>query len=137
MAVASKPDTARMEQEYFMSKLISLPVTTALPTKHQTHKEWNETLASSIALLDDLMLNEAHMEVLHYLRRSYARFGQIRSAHSLLLALETRFALQGGKQFLQSLFPRDAVRQACLLAGIPAPLDLVIGPENKKRRFNP
>lgn len=114
-----------------MSKLINLPVATGVPEQDHSQPEWNESMASLMASHEDLMLNDAHMEVLHYLRHCYARFGRIANTHSLLLALETRFALQGGKQFLQSLFPKGAVTQGCLLAGVPAPVDLGMGMEIK------
>ena len=111
-----------------MSNLIKLPMATSSPAQ----QDWTESLAGSMAMSDDLVLNDAHMEVIHYLRRCHVRFGRIKNTRSLLLALETRFALQGGKQFLQTLFPEGAICQACLLAGIPWPQDFDIGIENKK-----
>jgi tRNA 2-thiouridine synthesizing protein E len=130
--MSGKPFERRKEnRKEFMSKLINLPVATGVPEKDQSQLEWNEPMASLMALHEDMMLSDAHMEVLRYLRHCYARFGRITNTHSLLLALETRFALQGGKQFLQSLFPKGAVTQGCLLAGIPAPLDFVMGMEIK------
>jgi tRNA 2-thiouridine synthesizing protein E len=119
-----------------MSKLIHLSMATGVPETEQSQLEWNESLASSMALDDDLVLSDAHMEVIHYLRRCHARFGRIKNTNSLLLALETRFALHGGKQFLQRLFPRGTVTQACQLACIPMPVDIQQEIKNKRRRLN-
>lgn len=84
---------------------------------------WDETIASQLASSDELVLEQAHYEVLYYLRRCYERFGIIRCARSLTQALETRFAILGGKNYLYTLFPNGPIDQGCRLAGLPIPGD--------------
>lgn len=84
---------------------------------------WDETIASQLASTDKLILGDAHFEVLYYLRRCYKRFGIIKCARSLTQALETRYAIRGGKNYLHMLFPNGPVAQGCKLAGLPVPGD--------------
>jgi len=86
---------------------------------------WDESVATQLAKSEGLVLTDAHFEVLHYLRRCHERFGHIRHARTLTLALETRFATQGGRRFLYMLFPGGPVTQGCAIAGIPTPKDCI------------
>ncbi len=90
-----------------------------------TLPEWNESIAYQLAEAENIVLTDAHFEVLHYIRRSYDRFGKIKCARTLTQALKTRFATQGGKRFLYTLFPGGPVLQGCKVAGIPAPANCV------------
>lgn len=90
-----------------------------------TLSEWNESIAYQLAEAENIVLTDAHFEVLHYIRRCHERFGQIKHARTLTQALATRFGTQGGKRYLYLLFPKGPVTQGCILAGIPAPADSV------------
>jgi len=86
---------------------------------------WDESVAKECADIEGIELTDAHFEVLRYLRRCHNRFGQIYQTHTLTQALETRFAMSGGKKFLYTLFPKGPVTQGCDIAGIPAPKDSI------------
>lgn len=82
---------------------------------------WTEQDARRVAQNEDLVLTEAHMEVLCFLRDQYTDCGPSPNARSLLHSLEEAYANEGGRKYLYRLFPRGPVTQGCELAGIPAP----------------
>jgi len=84
---------------------------------------WDSTVANELAKSENIQLTPEHMEVVGYLRQTYKKHGQIRRAHSLTQALNTRFASKGGLKYLYTLFPGGPISQGCKLAGISAPSD--------------
>ena len=67
-----------------------------------------------------LELSAAHWQVLEFLREQYDA-ERAPKAHLLAMALEERFAGEGGRKYLLELFPKGAVAQGCALAGLPVP----------------
>lgn len=65
-------------------------------------------------------LTPAHWEVLEFLREQ-CDAERAAKAHLLAMALEERFAGQGGRKYLMGLFPHGPVAQGCALAGLPVP----------------
>ncbi|VAX00700.1 hypothetical protein MNBD_GAMMA21-258 [hydrothermal vent metagenome] len=88
---------------------------------HNDLEPWDQTVAFSFAIKEGIQLDEAHFEVLMYLRSCYSKFGIIRHARTLTQALEVRFATKGGLKYLYQLFPSGPVSQGCKLAGVPIP----------------
>ena len=82
---------------------------------------WSPEQAIATAHAEKLELNEAHLDVLCWLRDRYTECGRFPSARFLLNALEQEYAEQGGGRYLFRLFPGGPVTQGCRLAGIPVP----------------
>jgi len=65
-------------------------------------------------------LTPPHWEVIEFLREQ-CDADRAAKAHLLAMALEERFAAQGGRRYLLELFPKGPVAQGCALAGLPVP----------------
>ncbi|MDH5517826.1 MAG: TusE/DsrC/DsvC family sulfur relay protein [Gammaproteobacteria bacterium] len=83
--------------------------------------DWSVSLAHTLAAEENIVLNNEHMKVLHYLRKYYDKHGQDYHARTLLNVLEFEFGKWQGKKYLYELFPKGPVSQGCKLAGIPLP----------------
>lgn len=87
---------------------------------------WTEDQAREMARAEHLQLNDAHMEVICWLRDYYADCGgPPANARALGQAMDQAFADQGGKRYLFKLFPNGPVLQGCRLAGVPTPAGTV------------
>ena len=67
-----------------------------------------------------LELTPAHWQVLEFLCEQ-CDAERAPKAHLVAMALEERFAAEGGRRYLLGLFPKGAVAQGCGLAGLPVP----------------
>ncbi len=88
---------------------------------HNDLEPWDQTVAFSYAIKENIQLTEEHFEVLMFLRHINQKHGVVRDARSLTQALEVRFAAKGGLKYLYRLFPNGPVTQGCKLAGVPLP----------------
>jgi len=86
---------------------------------------WDIDKANAIAKSEGIVLTNAHMDVIHYLRTTYAKHGPVKHARTLSQALEAKFTTLGGLKYLYQLFPAGPVSQGCRLAGIPQPPDCI------------
>ena len=84
---------------------------------------WNTDMANLRATELKIQLNNAHWEILHYLRQFYIKYGQVTHARQLTTALQNNFSDQGGLKYLYSLFPDGPVAQGCYIAGLIPPAD--------------
>lgn len=87
--------------------------------------DWSHEIAHDLARAEGIELGEDHFRVLDWLRDYVIDQGGSREdARRILLALEARFAADGGGQWLYTLFPGGPVRVGMKLAGLPeAPHD--------------
>ena len=83
--------------------------------------QWDQNRAMALAREEQIELTTAHWAVIHFLRRRCREQGIDRNAGVTIRALAERFAIQGGKAYLYSLFPRGPVMQGCRIAGVPLP----------------
>ncbi|MFZ3042383.1 MAG: TusE/DsrC/DsvC family sulfur relay protein [Thiobacillus sp.] len=82
--------------------------------------EWSHDIARKLAEDEGIELSGEHIEVLDFLRDHVINQGGSReNAQQILLALEQRFANEGGGRWLYSLFPGGPVRQGMKIAGLP------------------
>ncbi len=82
---------------------------------------WSPQLANSMAADDGLVLNDAHWEIIMFLRDRYRQHGNEDPARSIMHDLEAHFCSRHGRSLLFELFPRGPVSQASRLAGLPQP----------------
>lgn len=87
--------------------------------------DWSEDIARKTAAELKVALTPDHWEVVNFLRDHYRQHGPALHARTLLQALENRFAKNGGRKHLYTLFPGGAVTQASQIAGLPVPKDSV------------
>ena len=67
-----------------------------------------------------LELTPEHWQVIEFLREQ-CDAERAPKAHLVAMALEERFAAEGGRKYLLELFPKGAVAQGCEVAGLPVP----------------
>ena len=80
-------------------------------------ENWDRQVATSLAL------DDAHWEVVNFLRKLYEGTGKIDYARDLSAVLDQRFKFEGGLKHLFTLFPNGPVSQGCKIAGLPVPKD--------------
>lgn len=83
--------------------------------------EWNESAALQRARAEDIDMTGAHWDVVKFVRAYYLEHGPPASAHKLSQALDRRYAAEGGRKYLYSLFPKGPVTQSTRIAGLPLP----------------
>ncbi|MBE2898305.1 TusE/DsrC/DsvC family sulfur relay protein [Pasteurellaceae bacterium 20609_3] len=84
--------------------------------------DWSEAVAQVIAEREGIVLNEAHWEVIHFVRGFYAEFGTSPAIRMLVKAMAEKFGPEkGNSRYLQRLFPQGPAKQASKLAGLPKP----------------
>lgn len=86
-------------------------------------EDWNQQKAELRAKEKGIVLDDAHWEVIHFLRQHYASYGPVTHARQLTRALESKFATQGGNKYLYQLFPDGPVTEGCYIAGLTPPAD--------------
>jgi len=82
---------------------------------------WSEERAMELAKTEGIELHDEHWDVVNYLRDRFMHEGQAKSGRKVVEALEQRYASQGGKRYLYSLFPHGPVTQGSRIAGLPLP----------------
>lgn len=81
---------------------------------------WNETLATAIAVTEDVPeLTENHWKVVNYLRDYYKQFGIAPMIRKL--CKDTGFSLKE----IYEMFPSGPAKGACKIAGLPKPTGCV------------
>lgn len=84
--------------------------------------DWNETIASQLAVNENLILTADHWQVINYLRHFYLEFQHTPAMRVLVKALtQTMGKERGNSIYLQRLFPDGLLRQASKIAGLPKP----------------
>jgi tRNA 2-thiouridine synthesizing protein E len=82
--------------------------------------EWNEAVARELARRIDIDLNDAHWEVLRFMRGYYEDHQVAADARHVIKHLEQR-GVGDGRNHLFDLFPYGYVAQACKIAGMKRP----------------
>ncbi|MDO4698195.1 MAG: TusE/DsrC/DsvC family sulfur relay protein [Pasteurellaceae bacterium] len=84
--------------------------------------DWSPELAEEIARLDGIELNEAHWEIIYFVREFYQEYKTSPAIRMLVKALSQKFgAEKGSSRYLQRLFPDGPAKQATKIAGLPKP----------------
>ncbi len=88
-----------------------------------THlSDWSPELAVEIAKREHIELNEAHWEIIYFVRDFYQEYKTSPAIRMLVKALSQKFGEEkGNSRYLQRLFPDGAAKQATKIAGLPKP----------------
>jgi len=88
----------------------------------ENHQVWNEELAVLLANDDDLVLTEAHWEVIRFVRNFYLTYNTSPAIRALTKAMKAEFGeAKASSRYLYKLFSQGPAKQATKYAGLPKP----------------
>lgn len=86
------------------------------------HQQWNQAVALAIAEKENLVLTDAHWEVIYFVREFYQEYNTSPAIRMLVKAMAQKLGEnKGNSRYLQRLFPEGPAKQATKLAGLPKP----------------
>lgn len=84
--------------------------------------QWNQGVAEELAKIEGLELDNAHWEILFFIRDYYRQFKHLPNARMFAAAIRKRLGEdKGNSRYLQKLFPQGPLKYACKIAGLPKP----------------
>ena len=84
--------------------------------------DWNEGIAAQLAEVNQIVLTEAHWEIMLFIRQYYQQYKHLPNARVFTKAIAKTFGEDKGKsRYLHKLFPDGPLKFACKLAGLPKP----------------
>lgn len=84
--------------------------------------DWSPELAEKIAEKEQILLTEAHWEIIWLVRDFYQEYKTSPAIRMLVKALAQKFGEEkGNSRYLQRLFPDGPAKQATKIAGLPKP----------------
>jgi tRNA 2-thiouridine synthesizing protein E len=88
--------------------------------------DWSEELAGFLAERDNLNLEEAHWEIIRFMRNYFAEHGMAPNLRILTKLLKAELGEEkADKKYLFDLFPYGPAKQAARYAGMPKPTGCV------------
>ncbi len=86
------------------------------------YTQWSEELVPVIASSENIELNEAHWQIIRFVRDFYLRYDTSPAIRALVKALSNEFGPDvGNSRHLQRLLPQGPAKLASKLAGLPKP----------------
>ena len=84
--------------------------------------DWSKDVAIRLAELNNISLNEAHWELIVFIRHYYQQFKHLPNARVFTKAIAKALGEEkGNSRYLHKLFPDGPLKYACKLAGLPKP----------------
>lgn len=84
--------------------------------------DWSDEVAIALAENENLVLSDAHFEIIHALRQFHAQFQLSPAMRPLVKYIEQQLGKNKGNSiYLLSLFPGSPAKLASKLAGLPKP----------------
>lgn len=84
--------------------------------------DWSAELAEKIAEKEQIVLSEAHWEIINTVRDFYQEYKTSPAIRMLVKVLAQKFGEEkGNSRYLQRLFPDGPAKQASKIAGLPKP----------------
>ncbi|WP_240224205.1 TusE/DsrC/DsvC family sulfur relay protein [Rheinheimera hassiensis] len=84
--------------------------------------QWNKQVAEEFARLENIVLTDAHWEVVHFVRQFYLEFNSSPAIRILVKAMAQQLGPdKGNSKYLFMLFPQGPAKQATRIAGLPKP----------------
>jgi len=92
----------------------------------QDWQVWSEPLATYMASLDGITLDDSRWEIVRFLRNYFEKY-QIAPMIKILVkeVAKTMGPEKGNTKYLYELFPAGPAKQACRYAGLPKPTGCV------------
>ena len=88
--------------------------------------DWSEELAGFLAERDNFNLEEAHWEIIRFMRNYFAEHGMAPNLRILTKLLKAELGEEkADKKYLFDLFPYGPAKQAARYAGMPKPTGCV------------
>ncbi|MDN5681567.1 MAG: sulfurtransferase TusE [Ewingella sp.] len=85
--------------------------------------DWHEDLAPILAEEEEIVLTEAHWEVVRFVREFYLEFNTSPAIRMLVKAMAQKYGEEkGNSRYLFRLFPKGPAKQATKIAGLPKPV---------------
>lgn len=85
-------------------------------------QQWDRQVAEVLAVREQIVLSEAHWEILYFMRDYYQQFKHLPNMRMFVAAVRRQFGEdKGNSRYLHQLFPQSALKFACKLAGLPKP----------------
>lgn len=85
-------------------------------------QDWSEQVALAFAELENIQMQNAHWEVVWFVRDFYQQFHTSPAMRMLVKAMAEKLgADKGNSKYLFMLFPQGPAKQATRLAGLPKP----------------
>ncbi len=85
-------------------------------------QDWSEKVAEALARQNNLVLSDAHWEIIHFIRHYYQQYQHLPNARMFVRAVRHQLGDEkGNSRYLQRLFPEGPLKYACLCAGLPKP----------------
>ena len=85
-------------------------------------EQWNEDVAVLLAKSDDIVLLQAHWEVIHFVRQFYLTYNTSPAIRALTKAMKAEFGEEkASSRYLYRLFKEGPAKQATKYAGLPKP----------------
>lgn len=85
-------------------------------------QDWNETVAEYLAAQENIVLAQAHWEIIYLLREFYKEFELAPAMRPLVKCVAQKLGGDKGRSiYLMQLFPPSPARIAAKLAGLPRP----------------
>lgn len=86
------------------------------------YQDWSEELAALLAEKEGIEMNDAHWEVVRFVREFYIEFNTSPAIRALVKAMAAKFGPEkGNSRYLHRLFPDGPAKQATKIAGLPKP----------------
>ncbi|EKO3578740.1 TusE/DsrC/DsvC family sulfur relay protein [Vibrio metschnikovii] len=86
------------------------------------HTLWEEGMIEILANEEGILLSDAHLEVIHFVRQFYEEYQTSPAIRMLVKAMEKAHGPEkGNSKYLFKLFPKGPAKQATKLAGLPKP----------------
>lgn len=83
---------------------------------------WEEGMIEILANEEGILLSDAHLEVIHFVRQFYEEYQTSPAIRMLVKAMEKAHGPEkGNSKYLFKLFPKGPAKQATKLAGLPKP----------------
>ncbi len=84
--------------------------------------DWSPAVAEQLAVEENIVLSEAHWELIKFLQHFYQQYQHIPKMRALSKAIKLELgAEKSGSLYLYDLFPNGPIKQGCKIAGLPKP----------------
>jgi TusE/DsrC/DsvC family sulfur relay protein len=90
-------------------------------------QQWDESLALQIAASENIVMTDAHWEIVHFIREYFELQQSVPENRALLKTLRGRHGEDiATRKYIHTLFPYGFGQQACKIAGMRKPLKLLL-----------